>query len=78
VVWKKQIGEVVMKEEYLGDIVSLDGSVSGKRTPVYSPIEGRILVQPLIKLVRTGQRVALVAGMTPLTERRAGNLLLNF
>lgn len=78
VVWKKRQGEWVTRDECLGEIVSLEGGVSGKRSPVYSPIDGRILVQPLMTLVRTGQRVALIAGMEPRAERKKGSLLLNF
>lgn len=78
VVWKKRQGDWVVSDECLGEIVSLEGGVSGKRTPIYSPIDGRILVQPLISLVRTGQRVALIAGMKPQSERKKGSLLLNF
>ncbi|NIY48485.1 succinylglutamate desuccinylase/aspartoacylase family protein [Cedecea colo] len=78
VVWQKRPGDHVKKEELLGEIVCLEAGISGKRTPVYSPVDGRILVQPLMTLVRTGQRVALIAGMEPLPERKKGRLLMNF
>ena len=41
-------------------------------------VDGVIVVQPLFKLVRSGQRVALLAGTKPLTNRRAGQLLQHF
>ncbi|WP_455846043.1 M14 family zinc carboxypeptidase [Pantoea agglomerans] len=78
VVWQKRPGDPVEKDECIGAIVSLEGGVGGKRTPVYSPIAGRILVQPLISMVRTGQRVALIAGMAPQPGRKKGSLLMNF
>ncbi|MCM7515682.1 M14 family metallopeptidase [Enterobacter hormaechei] len=78
VVWTKRPGDHVEKGEYMGDIVSLEGGTGGKRIPIRSPIQGRILVQPLITLVRSGQRVALIAGTELQPERKKGRLLMNF
>jgi hypothetical protein len=46
--------------------------------PVRSDIDGVVIVQPLFKLVRAGQRVALLAGKTPLPHRQPGQLLQHF
>lgn len=78
VVWKKQPGEWVSRDEIIGEVVPMQGTPGGQRLPVISPIDGIILVQPLMKLVRTGQRVALIAGSTPLADRRQGKLLMHF
>lgn len=78
VVWKKQLGDWVKKGECFGEIASLDGKAFGQRVPVYSPVDGRILVQPLTAMVRIGQRVALIAGKELQQDRKKGKLLLNF
>lgn len=78
VVWKKQPGEWVSRNEIIGEVVVMQGTTCGHRLPIVSPIDGIILVQPLMKLVRTGQRVALIAGSTPLPDRRQGKLLMHF
>jgi len=70
VLWKKQLGDWDKKCEYPGEIVSLDGETRGERVPVCSPIDGRILVQPLTARVRCGQRVALIAGKESQTGRK--------
>lgn len=77
-VWKKRLGEQVSRNELIAEIVPLDGDVGAPRLPVYSDIDGVIIVQPLFKLVRSGQRVALLAGKTPLAHRKSGQLLQLF
>ncbi|QGY32456.1 M14 family zinc carboxypeptidase [Pantoea cypripedii] len=78
VVWKKKPGEWATCGETIGEIVVMESVSSGQRLPIISPIDGIILVQPLMKLVRTGQRVALIAGGSPLADRRKGKLLMHF
>ena len=77
-VWKKRPGEWVAAGECIGEIVLMNSGVDGQRVPVMSPVAGRILVQPLMCMVKTGQRVALIAGTEPQHDRKKGSLLLNF
>lgn len=77
-VWKKNLGEQVSRDELIAEIVPLDGPLGGPRLPVYSDVDGVVIVQPLFKLVRSGQRVALLAGKTPLAHRKPGQLLQLF
>lgn len=77
-VWKKNLGESVSRNELIAQIVPVDAPLGSPRVPVYSDVDGVILVQPLFKLVRTGQRVALLAGPTALAHRKPGQLLQHF
>ncbi|WP_337065000.1 succinylglutamate desuccinylase/aspartoacylase family protein [Rouxiella badensis] len=77
-VWKKRLGDTVSLGELIAEIVPIEASLGTPRVPVYSDIDGKIIVQPLFKMVRTGQRVALLAGKTPLAHRKAGQLLQHF
>jgi len=77
-VWKKQLGQSVSIGELIAEIVPIDAALGTPRVPVFSDVDGKIIVQPLFKLVRTGQRVALLAGKTPLTHRKTGQLLQHF
>ncbi|KAB7894888.1 succinylglutamate desuccinylase [Rouxiella sp. S1S-2] len=77
-VWKKQLGQSVSLGELIAEIVPIDAVLGTPRVPVFSDVDGKIIVQPLFKLVRTGQRVALLAGKTPLTHRKTGQLLQHF
>lgn len=77
-VWKKQLGQTVNAGELIAEIVPVDAGLGAPRVPVFSDIDGKIIVQPLFKLVRTGQRVALLAGKTPLPNRKSGQLLQHF
>lgn len=78
VVWKKRIGEPVSKGELIGELVPIDAAIGTPRVPLFSDVNGVIAVQPLFKLVRAGQRVALLAGDEPLPNRRTGQLLNHF
>ncbi|MEB2623763.1 succinylglutamate desuccinylase/aspartoacylase family protein [Pseudomonas sp. YuFO8] len=77
-VWKKRVGEAVSKGELIGELVPIDAAIGAHRLPILSDVDGVITVQPLFKLVRAGQRVALLAGIEPLPNRRAGQLLNHF
>ncbi|MFC6338049.1 succinylglutamate desuccinylase [Pseudomonas sp. CCM 7891] len=77
-VWKKRVGEAVSKGQLIGEIVPIDSAIGTPRMPIFSDVDGVIAVQPLFKLVRAGQRVALLAGTEPLPNRRAGQLLNHF
>ncbi|MGY4526779.1 succinylglutamate desuccinylase/aspartoacylase family protein [Pseudomonas sp. TE21394] len=76
--WKKRSGEQVLCGELIGELIPVGGSLSCTRIPIRSDVDGVVVVQPLFKLVRTGQRVALLAGAKPLANRKAGQLLHNF
>jgi predicted deacylase len=77
-VWKKRVGEAVSKGELIGELVPIDAAIGAHRLPILSDVDGVITVQPLFKLVRAGQRVALLAGIEPLPNRQAGQLLNHF
>lgn len=76
--WKKRAGERVAKGEVIAELVPLDAPIGTPRTPILSDVEGVLVVQPLFKLVRAGQRVALLGGAEPLPDRRVGQLLNHF
>lgn len=76
--WKKRPGDSVSRGELIAELVSIDASIGTPRTPIHSDVDGVLVVQPLFKLVRAGQRVALLAGTEPLPTRRAGQLLNHF
>ncbi|MNJ40201.1 Succinylglutamate desuccinylase / Aspartoacylase family protein [compost metagenome] len=77
-VWKKRPGDSVACGELIAELVPLDAPLGSERIPICSDVEGVIVVQPLFKLVRSGQRVALLAGTTPLAHRMGGQLLQHF
>jgi predicted deacylase len=77
-VWKKNLGDAVSRDELIAEIVPLDAPLGTPRIPVSSDVDGVVIVQPLFKLVRTGQRVALLASKTPLPHRQPGKLLQHF
>lgn len=76
--WKKRPGDSVFKGELIAELVPIDAPIGTPRTPICSDVDGVIVVQPLYKLVRAGQRVALLAGIQPLPNRRPGQLLNHF
>ncbi|SCW99083.1 MULTISPECIES: succinylglutamate desuccinylase/aspartoacylase family protein [unclassified Pseudomonas] len=77
-VWKKRLGEAVSRDELIAEIVPLDAPLGTPRIAVNSDVDGVVIVQPLFKLVRAGQRVALLASKTPLPHRQPGKLLQHF
>ena len=76
--WKKRPGERISRGELIGELVPLDAPLGSPRIPIRSDVDGVIVVQPLFKLVRSGQRVAMLAGTERLSNRRAGQLLQHF
>lgn len=77
-VWKKRPGDTVARGELIAELVPIDAPLGSERIPICSDVDGVIVVQPLFKLVRSGQRVALLAGTTPLAHRMSGQLLQHF
>ncbi|KWF96004.1 hypothetical protein WL94_09455 [Burkholderia cepacia] len=77
IVYRRTPGERVSAGEIFAEIVRLDGEINS-RAPVVSPIDGVLVVRQLQKLVRPGQRAALIAGDAALAGRVPGNLLLDF
>ncbi|KER69941.1 hypothetical protein HR51_21090 [Burkholderia cepacia] len=77
IVYRRAPGQRVGAGETFAEIVHLDGEINS-RTPVVSPIDGVMVVRQLQKLVRPGQRAALIAGDSALAGRDPGNLLLDF
>jgi predicted deacylase len=78
VVYHKQPGDAVAAGELLAEIVLLDVEVDKPRIPVRSEIDAVFLVQQNARLVRAGQRIALLAGSKPLAHRTQGALLMHF
>lgn len=74
VVYKKALGEPVHKGDVVAEVVPLDQGINPPREKILSPVDGVMVVRHLIKLVRPGQRLALLAGKEPLPDRK-GNLL---
>ncbi|MEX3953656.1 succinylglutamate desuccinylase/aspartoacylase family protein [Paraburkholderia sp. EG287B] len=78
IVYRRAPGEHIVAGETFAEIVRLDGEGINSRIPVVSPIDGVMVVRQLQKLVRPGQRAALIAGDLALEGRDPGNLLLDF
>jgi predicted deacylase len=78
VAYKKLPGDTVECGEVIAEIVPLAGALGAARHQVLSDVDGMIIVQQQMKLLRPGQRVALLAGKEPLPHRRAGQLLNDF
>ncbi|OXI93235.1 MULTISPECIES: succinylglutamate desuccinylase/aspartoacylase family protein [Burkholderia] len=78
IVYRRTPGDRIAAGETFAEIVRLDGPEINSRVPVVSPIDGVMVVRQLQKLVRPGQRAALIAGDVPLVGRDPGNLLLDF
>lgn len=77
-VWKKRLGDAVSRDELIAEIVPLDAPLGTPRIQVHSDVDGVLIVQPLFKMVRAGQRVALLASKIPLAHRQPGKLLQHF
>jgi uncharacterized protein len=76
--YKKRPGDTVKTGEIIAEIIPLTGEIGAARHPVYSDVDGLLIVQQYMKLVRPGQRVALLAGKDPLPHRKSGQLLNDF
>jgi uncharacterized protein len=78
IAYAKRPGDFVSLGERIADVVRLDVHADFARTPIISDVEGRFVVAQQFKLVRAGQRVALLAGTAPLPSRIPGSLLNDF
>ncbi|CAN7545634.1 M14 family metallopeptidase [Caballeronia sp. LjRoot29] len=76
--YKKRPGDAVKTGELIAEIIPLHGVIGAARHPVFSDVDGLVVVQQYMKLVRPGQRVALLAGKEPLPHRKPGQLLNDF
>jgi predicted deacylase len=76
--YKKRPGDTVKNGELIAEIIPLLGAIGAKRHPVVSDVDGLLIVQQYMKLVRPGQRVALLAGKESLPHRKTGQLLNDF
>jgi predicted deacylase len=76
--YKKRPGDTVKTGELIAEIIPLHGVIGAARHPVVSDVDGLLIVQQYMKLVRPGQRVALLAGEKPLPHRKTGQLLNDF
>lgn len=75
-VYQKQLGEVVAVGEVVAELVDPFGEPPGAaRTPIRSMASGLLFARSTERLVRPGQKFCKVAGHTPLSYRRAGQLL---
>jgi predicted deacylase len=78
VAYKKRPGDTVKTGELIAEIIPLLGAIGAARHPVFSDVDGLLIVQQYMKLVRPGQRVALLAGKEALPHRKTGQLLNDF
>jgi predicted deacylase len=76
--YKKRPGDTVKNGELIAEIIPLLGAIGATRHPVVSDVDGLLIVQQYMKLVRPGQRVALLAGKESLPHRKTGQLLNDF
>ncbi len=78
IVYRKAPGDQVSLGEVIAEVVPLDGAAFNQRVPILSTVDGLMVVRQLKKLVRPGERAALLAGERPVRDRHAGSLLLDF
>ena len=78
IVYRKAVGDRVHVGEVIAEVVILDGPEFNQRVPILSTVDGLMIVRQLKKLVRPGERAALLAGERPVRDRHAGSLLLDF
>ena len=78
VVYRKQPGDAVERGDAIAEIVRIDALPDAPRDVVLSDVDGLFVVAQHFKLVKAGQRIALLAGIVPLPGRKAGNLLNDF
>lgn len=76
--WRKKPGDRVTQGECIAELVHPDREPASARTPVYSDVNGVMVARPVMKMVRAGQRIALLAGVEKLHSRQAGSLLGHF
>ncbi|WP_175650333.1 succinylglutamate desuccinylase/aspartoacylase family protein [Pseudomonas sp. Marseille-P9899] len=75
VAWKKRIGEAVTRGELIAEIVALDLAPGAARQAVTSDVDGILVARHHIKLARSGQKIGMLAGTTPLPGRQTGKLM---
>lgn len=75
VAWKKQIGDPVTLSEVIAEVVPLDAPLGTPRMPILSTVTGILVARHHIKLARSGQKIGLLAGPTPLAGRQTGKLM---
>lgn len=73
--WRKKTGDRVTRGEHIADIVSVSDA---KRYPIQSSVNGVMVARPIMKMIRAGQRLALLAGTERLDTRQDGKLLGHF
>ncbi|TCG05524.1 hypothetical protein BZM27_32990 [Paraburkholderia steynii] len=78
IVYRKAPGDQVSVGEVIAEVVPLDGCGFNQRVPIISTVDGLMIVRQLKKLVRPGERAALLVGKRPVRDRHAGSLLLDF
>ncbi|PQV54005.1 hypothetical protein B0G83_101187 [Paraburkholderia sp. BL21I4N1] len=78
IVYRKAPGDQVSVGEVIAEVVLLDGNGFNQRVPILSTVNGLMIVRQLKKLVRPGERAALLAGKRSVRDRHAGSLLLDF
>ncbi|MGF6482859.1 succinylglutamate desuccinylase [Paraburkholderia sp. JPY419] len=78
IVYYKAPGDPVSAGEVIAEVVRLDGGTFNERVRILSDVDGLMIVRQLHKLVRPGQRAALLAGERPVRDRNRGSLLLDF
>jgi predicted deacylase len=78
IVFYKRPGDAVALGEPVAAIVPVDGGPDVTREIVRSDVNGILLARQHIKLARSGQRIAMVAGAAPLAHRQPGKLMDHF
>jgi len=78
IVYRKAPGDQVSVGEVIAEVVRLDGDEFNQRVPILSTVDGVMIVRQLKRLVRPGERAALLAGKRPVRDGQAGSLLLDF
>jgi len=76
--WHKKPGDRVSLGECIAELIHPDRVPGSARTFVLSDVNGVMVARPVMKMIRAGQRVALLAGNEKLANRQAGSLLKHF
>ena len=73
IVWKVNLGDMVLRDQLLGEIVNVE-DVDAPRTPIVARCDGLVFAIAGRQLCRPGQSIMKIAGKNEL-EWRKGNLL---